>query len=401
MPRSATAVSIRTGSTRFVLISSRCSISCMAAATAPTSPALGPNNRAARLQNFLGRPAILAAVAISGRGESQEQIADAPVVLSVKFIDDDVLAEIASRLQLRDLHKLDKPAAAGDYVLDLNDEQGNPLAQFAWTPKRPGAEIVNSVVPFLAIALAVSRCLPASCLRHMRRTAATIAAGENAAPASRPARSALRPAQPHLFQRAARGGNREGTPGRAGGGGLLHRSRSLQGRQRHARPPGRRRADPQRDAAAEQQPARRRYGGASRRRRIRGHHRRRLRPRRPAGDRQPHHRRAVRALRHRRADHRHRRLDRHCGRSTSSSAAPSDIMRHADMALYRAKNEGRNRACIYDAAMDADLVNRKLIENDLRDGDRARRARGRLPADRQRQRRDCGRRRGALPLAPC
>ena len=44
----------------------------------------------------------------------------------------------------------------------------------------------------------------------------------------------------------------------------------------------------------------------------------------------------------------------------------SDIMRHADMALYRAKNEGRNRACIYDTAMDADLVNRKLIENDLR-----------------------------------
>ena len=32
-----------------------------------------------------------------------------------------------------------------------------------------------------------------------------------------------------------------------------------------------------------------------------------------------------------------------------------DILRYADMALYRAKNEGRNRACIYDAAMDADL----------------------------------------------
>ena len=41
-------------------------------------------------------------------------------------------------------------------------------------------------------------------------------------------------------------------------------------------------------------------------------------------------------------------------------------MRHADMALYRAKNEGRNRACIYDSAMDADLLKRKLLENDLR-----------------------------------
>ena len=35
------------------------------------------------------------------------------------------------------------------------------------------------------------------------------------------------------------------------------------------------------------------------------------------------------------------------------------------MALYRAKNEGRNRACIYDAAMDADLSQRKLLEGDL------------------------------------
>ncbi len=44
----------------------------------------------------------------------------------------------------------------------------------------------------------------------------------------------------------------------------------------------------------------------------------------------------------------------------------ADVMRHADMALYRAKNEGRNRACIYDEAMDANLLRRKLLENDLR-----------------------------------
>jgi len=51
-------------------------------------------------------------------------------------------------------------------------------------------------------------------------------------------------------------------------------------------------------------------------------------------------------------------IDRHAGDA-------GDILRYADMALYRAKNEGRNRACIYDAAMDADLSNRKLLEGDL------------------------------------
>jgi EAL domain-containing protein (putative c-di-GMP-specific phosphodiesterase class I) len=53
-------------------------------------------------------------------------------------------------------------------------------------------------------------------------------------------------------------------------------------------------------------------------------------------------------------------IDRNC-------AGAADIMRYADMALYRAKNEGRNRACIYDAAMDADLSNRKLMEADRRE----------------------------------
>src|SRR6185312_9136410 len=51
----------------------------------------------------------------------------------------------------------------------------------------------------------------------------------------------------------------------------------------------------------------------------------------------------------------------------ANCAGAADIMRYADMALYRAKNEGRNRACIYDAEMDAALSNRKLLEGDLRD----------------------------------
>ena len=51
----------------------------------------------------------------------------------------------------------------------------------------------------------------------------------------------------------------------------------------------------------------------------------------------------------------------------SARGGAADIMRYADMALYRAKNEGRNRACIYDAAMDADLSQRKLVEKELRD----------------------------------
>ena len=81
----------------------------------------------------------------------------------------------------------------------------------------------------------------------------------------------------------------------------------------------------------------------------------------------------------------------------------ADILRYADMALYRAKNEGRNRACIYDAAMDADLSNRKLLEGDLLQAIQNDGLARRLPADRQCQRRkrwSASRRWRAGPIRP-
>ena len=70
------------------------------------------------------------------------------------------------------------------------------------------------------------------------------------------------------------------------------------------------------------------------------------------------------------------------------------------MALYRAKNEGRNRACIYDAAMDADLSNRKLLEGDLLQAIKNDGLARRLSADRQCLGRYRRRRRGAGALDP-
>ena len=45
--------------------------------------------------------------------------------------------------------------------------------------RQPGAEILDTVVPFIGIALAGFALLAGLVLRYMRRTAATIAAGEN------------------------------------------------------------------------------------------------------------------------------------------------------------------------------------------------------------------------------
>ena len=168
-------------------------------------------------------------------------------------------------------------------------------------------------MPFIAVALAGFALLAAFVLRYMRRTAVAIAAGESQAAPSRHARSALRPAQPHLLRRAAGGGDRRGARRLIAGRGVLYRPRPFQGRQRHARPSGRRRTDPQRHAAAVAHAARRRSGGAARRRRIRGDLLDRRRQRQDDGAGAAHHRRDLRALLDQRPEHRDRRLDRHRG----------------------------------------------------------------------------------------
>jgi len=329
--------------------------------------AIPHSQRVTRLQTFLGRPAILVAVAIASSDDLARNAAEkAPVVMSVKMIDSDMLAEIASHLQLRNLRQVGvEPITPGDYVFKLVDPQSQQVATFAWTPTRPGAEIVHSVIPFIAVAVAGFALLAALVLGHMRRTAATIASGE-----SRLRHLALHDPLCGLPNRIffgerleaviadVRKGSRPAavlyidldhfkdvndTLGHPIGDELI---RAVTQRLTHAVREG--------DLVA-------RIGGDE-----------------------------FAVITAGGADHSNlltvanRLIAAICAPYTISNQTivigasigiavinekidgAADIMRHADMALYRAKNEGRNRACIYDTAMDTDLLQRKLVENDLR-----------------------------------
>ena len=58
--------------------------------------------------------------------------------------DADVLAEIASLLQLRNLHSLDEqPLASDERIFELTDWRGHIIARLAWAPQRDTAHLAQ------------------------------------------------------------------------------------------------------------------------------------------------------------------------------------------------------------------------------------------------------------------
>ncbi len=326
---------------------------------------LKPGRSTALIQRFMDKPAIVAAVAVGSDGDLALGNASAPIVVSVKYIDKDMLREIGDRLQLPGLRKIDDPAQAADnQVTVIADAQGGAIARFAWQPTRPGGRIVGSVLPFIALAIAGFALLVGLVMHHMRRATRAIAAGE-----TQLRHLALHDPVCGLPNRIYFGERLETVIGEVRRGGPTAAVFYID-------------LDHFKDVND-----------------TLGHH---------IGD------ELIlnvtqRLSRVMRDDDLVARLggdefaiiticasDSYslqaiAGRITSAVCAPytinghniiigasigiavidrrannaGDILRYADMALYRAKNEGRNRACIYDAAMDADLSQRKLLEGDL------------------------------------
>ena len=333
------------------------------AAGSPPRPA-----RAARVQMFLGRPAIVAAVAVaSGTGEARLPDQPPPIVVTVTYLHDRFLTAVSRRLELPHLRMTGLTSPVGqDNTYELYDEAGRPLARFAWTPKRPGAEIIRNVMPFLGIALAAFALLTLLVLRYMRRTEATIAAGEDQ----------LR----HLAMHDAL----SGLPNRSFFGERLAELVEEVGRSGHAAAV----LSIDLDRFKEVNDTLGHLIGDAL---IRAVGQRLVRLLRPSdlvarlggdefavitpdvgelGDLQTLAERIINALRAPYAIVGHTlTIGASIGIAsiTRETGEVADIMRRADVALYRAKNEGRNRACIYDAEMDADLRERKEMERDLKD----------------------------------
>ncbi len=316
------------------------------------------------LQVLKGKLVLAAAVAT---GTNEPGSDTSPVVLALELADSDLLARFGSRLQLEDLRRIgDEDIPPADVAFAITDHRGQPVARFAWTPQRPGAAVLNAVIPFIAIALSGFGLLISVVLRFMRRTAAEITEAQTSLhhlamhdPLSGlPNRMYFSEELDAIIRKVHAGGDPAAvfyidldhfkdvndTLGHSIGDALIHSVTQrltgvLRGGDFAARLGGDEFAIITRttdDLAALQSIAQRIIQTLCAPYSVSGHT-------------------IV--------------IGASIGIAFIAQHTPdtvTDIMRYADMALYRAKNEGRNRACIYDNVMEADLSRRKQLEGELR-----------------------------------
>jgi diguanylate cyclase len=322
--------------------------------------------RAARVQLFMGQPAIVAAVPVSAADASLDRpVGPGPVIVAVSPLDAAFLDQLAPRLGLTRLRLI----AAGseeplDHEFTILDDAGGTVARFAWLGS--DSRLGRNVLPFLAVAFGCFLLLGGFVLRHIYRTAATVAAGEDRLrhlalhdPLSGlPNRTFFVERLSELLEQVRANGSPAAvlmidldrfkevndTLGHLVGDGLIRAValRLLRAVRDH-------------DLVA-------RLGGDEFAVLAPGVAEAAALP--PIAD------RIIETLR---APFRIMGHPIVTGASigiakiTPECGEAADIMRCAEVALYRAKNQGRNRACLHDISMDADLRERKQLENDLRD----------------------------------
>jgi diguanylate cyclase (GGDEF)-like protein len=324
-----------------------------------------PGRATGWIEQVLDKPAIVAAVAVGSDSDLASGNTGAPIAVSVKYIDTDLLREIGDRLQLSGLHVITGANEARDqHVTVIADPQGNAIARLAWESTKPSGQVAGSVLPFIAVAIAGFAVLAGLVIRHTRRTTQAIAAGETQLRhlalhdpvCGLPNRIYFGERLETVIAEVRHGGpsaavfyidldhfkDVNDTLGHHIGDELIlavtqRLSRTMRGDDLVARLGGDEFAiitTCGSDSYSLQAIAGRIIAAVCTPYQISGHN---------------------------------INIGASIGIAVIDRRArdAGDILRYADMALYRAKNEGRNRACIYDAAMDADLSQRKLLEGDL------------------------------------
>lgn len=120
-----------------------------------------------------GQPAILAAINIGSNDDPTLATAPTKYLLAVSNTDRKFLTDLGTSLLVRDLRLLPK-AVDGDASAPLFTDDGKRLGDLVWKPRRPGRVMFVVILPMVAIGMAAVAFLLLRALRSVSRASRTL-----------------------------------------------------------------------------------------------------------------------------------------------------------------------------------------------------------------------------------
>ena len=126
-----------------------------------------------------GRPAVVAALTIVPNVDMSLLKGTPNLLISVVYIDDDFVSEIGRTLLLPDLALSPKAAERASVVSEaFVGDDGSPAGFLSWTTRRPGQVLLTIILPLVAFGVFAAGALSNSMFRRVRRGSEELARRE-------------------------------------------------------------------------------------------------------------------------------------------------------------------------------------------------------------------------------
>ena len=126
-----------------------------------------------------GRPALVAAMTIVPNIDTSLLKGTPNLVVDIKYIDDTLVSEIGQSLLLDDFSLTPKPAQTGAIVSQpFVGDDGIPIGYLNWRTRQPGQVLLTIVLPLVAFGVLATGLLSNTILRRLRRASKELAEGE-------------------------------------------------------------------------------------------------------------------------------------------------------------------------------------------------------------------------------
>jgi diguanylate cyclase (GGDEF)-like protein len=137
---------------------------------------------AAHIVSVDGRPAVVAAMTIVPNVDMNLLKGKPNLIVSVKFIDDAFISEMGRSLLLNDLKVAPKPNPANSVVSEpFVGDDDIPFGYLTWTTRRPGHVLLTIILPLVAFGVVATGLLSTTILGRLKRTSAALARSESQA----------------------------------------------------------------------------------------------------------------------------------------------------------------------------------------------------------------------------